>query len=132
MIEASTVSVKTMADDTLRLTIDIEPRHAQAAFQMFGARGLPCVVARLQDAPQEQEPERPKAKGGPLARLAGTLCNNPQFIEWLWVADEAAAADFVRAECGIASRAELDDSPTAARIFHDTIRRPFLNRRDVG
>lgn len=132
MIEASTVSVKTMADDTLRLTIDIEPRHAQAAFQMFGARGLPCVVARLQDAPQEPEPERPKAKGGPLAKLAGTLCNNPQFIKWLGATDADGAAEFVRIECGIDSRAELDDSPTAARIFHEAIRVPFLNRGDVG
>lgn len=46
-VTGTTAAVKTMADDTLRITIDIEPRHAQAAFAMFGMRGTPVAVARL-------------------------------------------------------------------------------------
>lgn len=47
VVSGSTAAVKTMADNTLRITIDIEPRHAQAAFAMFGMRGTPVAVARL-------------------------------------------------------------------------------------
>jgi len=46
-IEFATVRAQTMADDTLRLTVDVEPRHAQEAFRMFGQRGVHGAMARL-------------------------------------------------------------------------------------
>lgn len=144
MIEASTVSIKTMADDTLRLTIDIEPRNAQEAFALFGMRGSPVVIARLTPeaaiASQQAETvaantvarvEAEKPKGGDLARLAGQFCANPVFRAWLsHLADDEAtnadeAAEAIRVTCGIESRAELDHNPDAAAIFHESIRKPF-------
>jgi hypothetical protein len=47
IIMASTVSTKTMADDTLRLTIDIDPRYANEAFALYGRRGTPVALARI-------------------------------------------------------------------------------------
>ncbi len=46
-VSGSTTTVKTMADGTLRVSVDVEPRHAQAAFAMFGAPGTPVALARL-------------------------------------------------------------------------------------
>lgn len=139
MIQASTVKISTMADDTLRLVIDIEPRHAQEAFALFGQRGMPCVIARLTQeaatAAQQAETVAGKAdvpaadekpKGGDLARLAGMLCANPKFHEWTGLCSAEDAAQFIRHECGVESRAELDHNEAAAQAFHRNVRLPFL------
>lgn len=144
MIQASTVKISTMADDTLRLVIDIEPRHAQEAFALFGQRGMPCVIARLtqEAATAAQQAETvagnadvpaadEKPKGGDLARLAGMLCANPQFRIWLDLDDAESAAEFIRVECGISSRAELDHNEAAAQAFHRNVRLPFLAWQEV-
>lgn len=147
MIVAATVSVKTMADSTLRLTIDIEPNDAQAAFALFGSRGVPCVIARLtQEAATAAQQaatiagdtdalaSNEKPVGGPLARLAGQFCANPEFRQWLSETGEGSlfetaeeAAEEIRVGCGIASRAELDHNPTAAQFFHEMFRKPYAD-----
>lgn len=141
-IMASTVGVRTMADGTLRLTIEIEPRHAVDAFTLFGAPGVPCGIARLtNDAAVEAMREQPgslqgnsgedKAKGGPLAKLSGIWCNDSAFWAWIHsqgcpsVYDANAAANWVRTTCGIESRAELDADGAAAVRFHKKIREPY-------
>lgn len=139
MILASTVSVKTMADDTLRLTIDIEPKDAQQAFALFGSRGMACVIARLTQeaatAHQQAEtaagdtsaPEKAeKPVGGPLARLAAMLGANPKFQTWIGL-NEAGCREFILRECGISSRAELDHNAAAAEAFHANVRLPFVD-----
>lgn len=135
VITASTVKVSTMSDDTLRLVIDIEPMHAQEAFALFGQRGSPVVIARLtqeaalQDAQQQTE----KPKGGPLAKLAGQWCADPFFREWYGATDAEHAANMMRKECDIDSRAELDHDEFAAEVFHKHIREPFrLHCKDAG
>ena len=138
MIQASTVKISTMADDTLRIVIDVEPRYAQEGFALFGARGTPCVLARLtpEAAKEQAQQEAQKPKGGELSRLAGMWCNDPQFRYWLFgdlngSADEAAAE--IRIRCDIASRADLDHDEAAAAIFHREIRVPFSEwLRDGG
>ena len=45
-VSGSTTTIKTMADGTLRVSVDIEPRHAQTAFTLFGAPGTPVALAR--------------------------------------------------------------------------------------
>lgn len=133
-ILASTVNCKTMADDSLRLTIDISPQDAKAAFSLFGARGLPCVIARLNpeaalEAQQEATIEADKPKGGELARLAGMFCQQPEFCEWADLNDGIEAAAFIRYACRIGSRAELDHNDAAASAFHEKIRRPYVEWR---
>lgn len=153
-IEASTVKVGTMADGTLRLTLDIEPRDAKAAFNLFGAPGTHVALAALKPAPvhsrreEAAQPELPK--GGALARLAAQWCNTKSFHDWChlrWPAqvsatqadmgaelssvtsEEAAAeklfAEFVRRSCRISSRAELDSNPEARARFDRLFRLPY-------
>lgn len=65
-VQFSTVRAQTMADDTLRLTVDIEPRAAQDAFRMFGQRGIHGAMVRLkldaaasvQDDQEEDDPSK--------------------------------------------------------------------------
>lgn len=150
-IEAASVSVKTMADGTLRITFDIEPTNAQAAFALFGAPGTPAALAALKvgHAAKSDEQAEEKPKGGALAKLAGMLCQDPAFVQFIrpeydkimggdgsaW-GDVSPKLDFggslekyarhaILVICGVTSRAELDHNPTAAALFHDSIRKPY-------
>lgn len=134
VIEAASVSLKTMADGTLRIAFDVEPAHAQAAFALFGAPGTPAALAALRTghAAKSDAPAAPeKPKGGALARLAGMWCNDAHFHDWLsgprgfLVEDAEEAAQFIRSECGVESRAELDTNEAAAERFHARIRTPY-------
>lgn len=78
-------------------------------------------------------------RGGALARLAGQLCNRTSFQVWAeeragsapeGVSRMQSAAEFIRRECGIHSRAELDHNAEAASAFHARIRQPFLDHQD--
>jgi hypothetical protein len=140
-IPCASVSMRTMADGTLRLLIDIEPMHAQDAFKLFAAPGTPAAIAALQvgyaqaDAPKPESPPQPeKPKGGPLAKLAGMWSADPEFWAWAsnehlgvrWnIKDSIGAATFIREICDVSSRAELDHNPEAEEIFHNYIRANF-------
>lgn len=139
IVEASSAGVKDMADGSLRITFEFEPRFAQAAFALFGVRGRAVAIAALKygsgaigsAAAPEPVPEE-KPKGGALARLAGMWCNDPAFCAWLTERgdfarplDSAGAADVVRAWCYVSSRAELDSQPAAAEHFNKHIREPY-------
>ena len=133
-IEASSVSVKTMADNTLRLTVDIEPRFAKDAFALFGERGTAMALAALKPA-SEPEPEPDRLKGGEIAKWLGIRCNEPSFQAWMALAfpeswgfgDTPAkkAASAIRAVCGVESRVEFDNDKYAATRFHTLIRGPY-------
>lgn len=130
-IPASSVAVKTMADNTLRITFDVEPKDAKAAFALFGERGTPAALAALKvgtELPAEDEPEPiiETVKGGPLARWAAMRGHDPRFQEWL----EAYSPEFVEMRikhiCGITSRAQLDQPGEAQDIFNAQIRQPWI------
>ena len=71
-------------------------------------------------------PQANKAKGGELARLAGQLCQSPDFLRFIGMESEEVAADHIRDVCEVGSRADLDHDVTAAARFHEQIRKPFL------
>lgn len=130
VIPASSVQMKTMADGTLRVSVDIEPRHAQAAFVLFGAPGTPMALAALKVGTQieptpEPEPAVEPAKGGPLSKWAALRCKDVRFQAWVNESDEDAARNAILATCGIRSRAELDSNPEAAGLFSKHFRRPW-------
>jgi hypothetical protein len=136
VIEGASVSVKTMSDGTLRLSIDIEPRNAQAAFALFGAPGRAVALAALKDGAGAvtESPVSDKPKGGEWAKLAGMWCNDPDFWAFcnqnftadspMFHADHAALS--LRVRCCIQSRAELDHNPEALELFQIHFRRPFM------
>lgn len=140
VIEGSFVRMKSMADGSLQLVVEVEPRNAVAAFTLFSAPGTPMALAALQcakAAPAALEAAPQAAKGGERARWVGMRCQEPAFQRWLqgafpaqWEAAHGTtpalwAASTVRAVCSIDSRAELDSDATAAARFDLLIRKPF-------
>lgn len=137
-IEASTVRCQTMADGTLRLTLDIEPMHALPAFQLFGVPGRAVGIAALKDfkdrvdaAAKEVIRERSEAQLAQWGAL-GTLCktaiawsNHPEFQEWLGVASAVEAGERIKEICEIESRKDLDSEPVAAMRFRQRIIAPY-------
>lgn len=137
-IPAASVSLKTMADGTLRISFDIEPQHAQDAFRLFAAPGTPVAIAALQvgyaSIVEPIEPNREpneKPKGGPLSKLAGMWCADKDFQHWIdsemsfFCRTSFDAADFIREVCNIKSRVELDHDLDKAERFNALIRGPY-------
>lgn len=132
-----TRTCRTYVDGSLVIQVEVEPRHAQTAFALFGAPGTSVAVAKLDPAAavaadqKPVEPVKEQPKGGALAKLAGQWCNDPIFWEWLeeTVGEKVASADdaaiLVRHITDVASRAELDSNTAAADRFHRLIRRPY-------
>ena len=119
-IEASSAGVRDMADGSLRITLEFEPRHAREAYALFGARGTPVAVAALKVG--HAAVQEPELKGGPLAREAGKLDSNPDFQDYVFARDFVNVRDFVLDRCGIQSRRELDHNPQAASKFRQMMR----------
>lgn len=126
--------VKTMADNTLRITFDIEPRYAQQAFALFGVRGSPAAIAKIVPEAAIRDDRQAVAdglKGGELAKLAGQFCDSEPFRQWLRLTydpkprNSAEAAQIIRGVCGVDSRAHLDHVEVAAQIFHEKFRLPY-------
>jgi hypothetical protein len=133
VIEAASAGVKDMADGSLRITFEFEPRHAAEAFALFGPRGRAVAVAALKDgsaAVKEPEPEKPK--GGEWAKLAGMWCNDRDF--WMFCREALGedvncidgASQVLKERSRIASRVELDHDPSALRRFNEGVRYPFM------
>ena len=134
-----------MADGSLRITIEFEPRFAKEAFALFGARGTPLAIAALHvgyaaksDSPP---PTTDKPKMGPLCQWVVLRCNEVEFLSWIAPvyrsfigdldrSDFASGADFCRhavlvlCECD-ESRKEIDTDPHKAALFHERIRGPY-------
>lgn len=134
--------------DWYDVTFQIHPDDAisDLAKLPLGAR-VGLVITLLQDTetpadehstPEATEtPEEPaRPKGGAKAMKAGILCNAPAFqshlqrtFGWSWTSIAQAdydsidqiAAEVVRDECGVESRAELDHNEDAARIFDQIV-----------
>ena len=94
---------------------------------------LAAVLVEIGDDEQLVQPPKAEApKGGALARLAAQFCADPQF--WQFVdetfSDHITTADqcalWMRCQCEIRSRAELDSNEEAAEHFHMYIRKPFV------
>ena len=133
-IEAFFVRLKSMADGSLQITAEVDPRNAVAAFTLFASPGTPMALAALQTAKSTQAPQ---PKGGEISHWVAMRCQETGFQKWLtdefgeceesesMASSEAAAAVIVRRVCGIKSRADLDGDEDAAARFHSLIRVPF-------
>jgi hypothetical protein len=152
-VEGASAVVETMAKGVLRLYVDIEPRDAARAFELFGEQDTLMALAaikpehlRQREAEQQQ---RLEARGMRPAYLAVQWCSDLDFQQWLWSAPElndsrdAARAFAIQGgqptvpldkftamvmchACGITSRRELDTDADARSRFDRNIRRPFI------
>ncbi len=126
---------KELVDGTLRVQIDVDPECRRDFLRLF-----PDIDTRIAIAPLRPEAKAQALKGGELARLAGMLCDDPEFQLWLeshtddlpaaigGAEGAERAAVIVRHLCGVQSRSELDHNPDAAALFHGRIRRPWAER----
>jgi len=55
VIAASSVKLSTLVDGTLRITVEVEPSHALAAFELFRSPGTPMALAALQHSQEGQQ-----------------------------------------------------------------------------
>lgn len=78
------------------------------------------------DVPATPNPEdrKPYKK----SQIAGMLCNDPQFWQWIkhaygdQIEDKDGAAKWVREACAVHSRSLLDSNPAAGETFDDIVR----------
>ena len=120
-------SYKELADGTIRVQIDIDPACKNEFLDSFRQIDMPIALAPLVADFEQRKPEpAERPKGGELAKLAGMLCDNEMFQTFIGATDAETAAEIVRFQCGIQSRAELDHNPDAASHFHDVFRKPFV------
>lgn len=139
-ISATTAGMRDMADGTLRISFDIEPRHAQEAYALFGARGASVAIAALNlqatvaiaQAEAVSSVARDNRITG-LALLAVQWCKEPTFWEWLNdkmaltpILNEDDAKWLICYHCGINSRKELNTVKRAAENFNELIREPYM------
>lgn len=134
VIPAASVSLKTMADGTLRMTFDIEPAQAKDAFSLFAAPGTPVAIAALKQgyAAKSGEPEQ-KSPLGPLAKWLVFRCNEPEF--WAFLESEVTrgqpvqsaddAAEVVKAELDVKSRKDVDGNAIAESRCAVLFRGPY-------
>jgi hypothetical protein len=131
-IAGASAGVKDMADGSLRITIEFEPKDAKNAFELFGSRGTPVALAALKVGFQavSDAPKEPPAKIGPLCREAVELCKLPEFQRWIAEDDaaenEADAKAWILKTCGVGSRKDLDTISGAGSAFIDGVRIPFM------
>ena len=144
-ISAAAMRVRTMADGSLRIEVEVEPADAQAAFALFGRPGAPMALAALVEGHAAvREPEAEKPKGGERAKLAARLGQSADFRQWMLdtfpstaakappdMTDTQAAAFMVRQICGVKSRADLDTDKAAGNRFDTAIRLAWLARSGV-
>lgn len=91
--------------------------------------------------------ERHGKGGGALARWAAIQCTSSMFLQYLsenvtlpdgntrpveWWQRPDYVARWMRWMCQIESRADLDNNPEAANVFHNKIRRPYSEWRNVS
>ncbi len=90
----------------------------------------PAVPAAIQPAPAKRE------RMGPLCELAVKLCEEAAFQDWAsgspwWpgraVSRQQNAKETILKCCGIDSRKQLDVKHEASNVFHDFIRRPYMD-----
>lgn len=128
-----TKTCRTFADGSIVFQVEVEPRHAQAAFALFGAPGTPVAVARIypEVAQKQAQKEAAHPVGGTLAKLAGVFCESEPFRKWLRLQYDplpqtsADAAEIIRKVCKVDSRAYLDHITEAGDTFHIKFRLPY-------
>jgi hypothetical protein len=105
-----------------------------------GQRFMAALVEVGDDEqPVQPEPTPEKPRGGPLAVLAGRLCQDPEFWRFattqcgiaLAAGQEAnECAEWIRRACRVVSRAEIDSNPEATSAFHE-IRGAWIEYRKM-
>ena len=132
---------KSMADGSFRITIDLldkyPPREIMERLGRPGKGQMLAVIAINTDAiakaPAEEKPTKPKRNWDEVSRVeqAGVLCRDDKFDDFVRdvfpdsyrIHEEAAG--FVRAYCGVKSRADLDTDRNASARWDNLVQDYF-------
>ena len=135
------IGYKTLRDGTLRVSLDIEPRHVATFHQSFPENDLHAVIARLSDAREKIQEFIGPEKGGPVSQDAGRLHKSNDFQMFVstkrdatgafYTPTEENAKSYLYLECNIDSLVRLD-SINDAQIRFRQIYQEFVNWRDRG
>lgn len=116
------VTVKTMADGTPRLTLDLDCTLADiAALGMIP--GTPFGIARISGESTVAPVAEQKERAGQLCVMACNFCKEPAFWSFIrevhknHIESEAEAKSWLLEACGIESRRELDTNAVAKSYF---------------
>ena len=99
----ATARAQTMADGSLRITIDLNPDDAIGAFTAFGSPGSPVAVARIQSevALEEGRPKTDKPAKGPFGEYAQKLVQSGFFKSpdvWEGIGTDEEFLEWVRSQ----------------------------------
>lgn len=103
---------------------DLEPFRGQDRSGKNARSGKRYTLMLIELTDQDEHHHQPRK----LSSIAGAMCENVEFRQW--AAQETGdpmlepkdAANFIRATCGIQSRAELDSNAEAAKAFRGILR----------
>lgn len=133
-ISGTFVRVKTLADGTPRIELDLQCSLSELA--AIGCEpGTHYALARLtQEAGIKQAQEAAKPKGGHLAQWAALRCKEPEF--WSFMAEmsgleidcEDGCVEVLKLMAGIQSRAELDTDEDANAWFVSNVINSWRDR----
>lgn len=107
----------------LKLSIHPSDLPKDLVLDPLGARYV-AVLARLNDQDEVVQPKE-KSDGDKAVDIAGLLCRNSRFVDWVFnrgysdSRDEHGAIDAVRNICGIKSRAEFRTNAEARERFFE-------------
>lgn len=160
VVEASSGTYRSRVDGTLVLQVEIEPRHARAALELFGMPGTPMALAALKingadsesksaqagstvaSGQYESAPplkEGPRRKLGPICEWLVMRCKEDAFQDWVarqgpdGEISESTASAWCRRVCCVTSRKEIDGNADAEARFESLIRKPWAkHQRTVG
>lgn len=104
------------------LTLRVHPDEVpDALFRDFVGARYQTVMVRLGD--NDKPMDREDVLSRDLIRLAGIICRESSFADWLFIQDlipepsAQNAVEWLRAELDIQSRSELKDNPKARSRF---------------
>lgn len=114
-------------------------RHLTVAKGKQAGHRFAMVLVEIGD--DEQPVNQQDKKGGALTKLAAMFCTQERFWQWARLTDEdcwkraealamtekpiEVSAEWIRLQCGVKSRRELDSNQSASKIFHEKIRIPY-------
>lgn len=120
------VSIKTMADGSPRIVLDLQCTLADiAALGMIP--GTPFGIARVTgESTIAPVVEEPKERSGQLCIMACNFCKDKHFQTWAGVNTEDQARNLILELCQVTSRKDLDKSFASEELFHRMVRTPYL------
>lgn len=124
VIEASSGTYRSRVDGTIVLSVEIEPRYAQAALALFRMPGTPMALAALKTPKAEETTHKP------IARWLAIRCDDQAFR--LWASGRGATSDlkaeveqWCRSVCKVTSRGLIDGNHEAEELFKTQIQGPW-------